>query len=70
MIGTLNHVSPEMTEAVKKVQAAQPQVIAETKPARPNFDHSPPPLETNLAGKPFYVNMQGQKIGSVINDQV
>lgn len=70
MIGTLNHVSPEVTTESTKQVAIRPVDMMKASVTKPGVGESPPPLETNLAGKPFYVNMQGQKIGSVINDQV
>jgi hypothetical protein len=68
MIGTVTHVAPEVAQQrVKEAQEAPS--VDRSKVTLGPISESPPPLETNLSGKPFYVNMQGQKTGTVINDQ-
>ena len=75
MIGT--YVNPVVREAQLQQVIAQPapdvkqmQHAEYIASERQKVNHSPPPLGTELSGKPVYVNFEGQKIGSVINTTV
>ena len=52
-----------------QVQVERPGDKLKAAPVKADVGESPPSVPVGTSGKREYVNMQGQKIGSVINDQ-
>jgi len=65
----MDAIKPEVVVKQTPVQLERPGDKLKAAPIKADSESPPPSAPEGVSGKRMYVNMQGQKIGSVINDQ-
>lgn len=64
-----NKLDAVVKQTPVQVQVERPGDKLKAAPIKADSESPPPSAPEGVSGKRMYVNMQGQKIGSVINDQ-